>query len=384
MSKKHQCPRCLQNFSSLQRVKSHLSRKMQCEIINPDYNSDDLGVTLNFPAGSCRKAITIHEKLPKQACKLPKNSKKSQKNPKKPADFTKSPSDFTLTKKNIQKNNRLSTNPNSGKINNFLSVDNSENEVADHKHTKHNLTKRKKYRCEYCGFRFTRKDNMKAHQRKSCRVLVKGENFIESSPPPSPSPPEPARSLPQEKKTPQHLALEAKVEMLEKQIAQLMDKPNVINNQNILQVVCVGNNDNYLDMLTEQWGFDKALGFIRDCALSNVSGDCKLIEKIYLDDDQTTIRYVDRSKTKIEYFNERREKVIDNKGLQLGKKLANNLQNSYLKGVNYLINNNLENKVCTNKFLEDYDLQTWNQHIYELSDTRYQKRIVNQLNIPHN
>ena len=64
------------------------------------------------------------------------------------------------------------------------------------------------------------------------------------------------------------------------------------------------------------------------------------------------------------------------------KKLANNLQNSYLKGVNYLITKNLEMHGCPNKFLEEYDLQIWNQHIYDLSDIRYHKKIVNQLEIP--
>jgi hypothetical protein len=40
--------------------------------------------------------------------------------------------------------------------------------------------------------------------------------------------------------------------------------------------------------------------------------------------------------------------------------------------------------MCPNKFLEDHDLQTWNQHIYELSDARYQIKIVNHLDIPRN
>ena len=32
-------------------------------------------------------------------------------------------------------------------------------------------------------------------------------------------------------------------------------------------------------MLTEKWkSFDKALEYIKDCALSNLSGDCQLIK----------------------------------------------------------------------------------------------------------
>jgi hypothetical protein len=36
-----------------------------------------------------------------------------------------------------------------------------------------------------------------------------------------------------------------------------------------------------------------------------------------------------------------------------------------------------------NKLLDDYDLQTWNAHIYELSDCKYQKKLVGQLDIPN-
>ena len=54
----------------------------------------------------------------------------------------------------------------------------------------------------------------------------------------------------------------------------------------------------------------------------------------------------------------------------------------YLKGINYLVTKNLDDHKCPNKFLEDYDLQTWNQHIYNLSDFSYQKKIINNLDIP--
>ena len=176
--------------------------------------------------------------------------------------------------------------------------------------------------------------------------------------------------------------IEQQVQILKNKVNQLTDKP-LINNQNILQVVCVGQKDNYLDMLTQEYNdFDRALEFIKDCALSSLSGDCKLIEKIYLNQGpQLNLYFVDKNRTKIEYYNENKELVRDTKEL-FGRKLANNLQNSYLKGVNHLITDNLENKRCPNKFLEDYDLQMWNQHIFDLSDLHYQKKIINRLNIP--
>ena len=191
------------------------------------------------------------------------------------------------------------------------------------------------------------------------------------------------------------VGLPQKIQKMEEQIIQnkteiqnlkyeVKEKSTINNINNNLNIVCVGSNDNYFDMLIQQWNnFDKALEYIKDCALSNLTGDCKLIEKIYFDKDDkpNNIYYTDKSRTKIEYFNEKREKIIDKKE-SFGRKLANNLQNSYLKGVNYLLNKNLDNRLCPNKFLEEYDIQLWNHHIYNLSDSHYQKKIINNLNIP--
>ena len=249
------------------------------------------------------------------------------------------------------------------------------------------------YVCQYCNQCFTRKDSLVKHiEKKRCKWLKIGSVNIEQL----------KNTLDQigdfyqgriTLKKPISIKVQkssdneerpvtkSDLDRLEQQIAELKGKPtNVVNNN--LQIVCVGNNDNYLDMLTDQWeSFDKALEYIKDCALSQLSGDCKLVEKIYLSNDKKSIRYTDKSRTKIEYLNEKKELVRDTKEL-FGKKIANNLQNSYLKGVNYLLNNTLNNRLCPNKFLEEYDIQTWNQHIYDLCDHHYQKKIVNHLDIP--
>jgi hypothetical protein len=66
---------------------------------------------------------------------------------------------------------------------------------------------------------------------------------------------------------------------------------------------------------------------------------------------------------------------------QFVNKLANNLQNSYFKAINHMIKDNLENNQCLNKFLEEYDIQTRNHHIYDLSSPNYRKKFNNQLQI---
>jgi ribosomal protein L37AE/L43A len=315
MNRKHQCPRCFQSFSSLQRLDSHLHRKIKCEKIN----IDNLGVQLQVEKKTpTRDGLNLIKDI-----SFSKSKKHSQE----------------LEKEYIP-------------------------ETFD-------FSAEKRYECEHCGIRFTRRDNMISHQNRSCKVFKQLNPLTVITQP----------------KTVQPNPLENKVSMLEEKLAKLTetvaDKPNIINNisnQNILQFVCVGQNDNYLDMLTEHLGFNKALDFIKECALSNILGDCKLIEKIYFTNANPSIRYADQSRTNIEYFDENRNSVIDNKGLKLGKRLANNLQNSYLKGVNHLIKVDSHDPIQS---LAEYDLHMWNHHIYELSDSRYQKKIINQLNIPY-
>lgn len=135
-------------------------------------------------------------------------------------------------------------------------------------------------------------------------------------------------------------------------------------------------------MLTDRMGnFDQAIDYITDCALSDLTGDCKLIEKIYRNHNDEVGFTIDQKNTKIYYQNERNESISETKE-SFGRKLANNLQNSYLKGINYLINKNLDQRIDPNKFLDQYDLMSWNEHIYHLSDSNHQRKIINQLSIP--
>jgi len=167
-------------------------------------------------------------------------------------------------------------------------------------------------------------------------------------------------------------------EKLEAKYTELKEMP-----KQIVQVVCVGGNQNYLDMLTDQMGdYNQALSFIKDCALSNLSGDCKLLQKIYFDRGQPSMNFLDNTRNRVEYMDDKREKVVDYNGQKLGKILAGNLQNSYLKGVNYLINQSLTDQMIAEKFLDEHDVQSWNNHIYELSDHTYQKKMISSLNLP--
>jgi uncharacterized C2H2 Zn-finger protein len=111
------------------------------------------------------------------------------------------------------------------------------------------------------------------------------------------------------------------IQLIDKRVTELKDKPSTNITNQILQVVSISSTDNYLDMLTERWSsFDRALEYIKDCALSNLTGDCKLIEKIYFNQNESQlqsslipIRAVDKNRTKIEYFNDKKKKFKNQK-----------------------------------------------------------------------
>jgi hypothetical protein len=179
--------------------------------------------------------------------------------------------------------------------------------------------------------------------------------------------------------------LEANNEQLKSELKEQIShelknkQPSQINQ--ILNVICVTNHDNYLEMLTNQMGnFDQAIEYIKDCALSDLVGDCKLIEKIYTNQNHELSFSINQKNSDVTYQNEQQQLVTENKDT-FGRKLANNLQNSYLKGINYLINWTLDHKIDPNKFLADYDVMMWNRHIYQLSDYQHQRKMINQLKI---
>ena len=68
--------------------------------------------------------------------------------------------------------------------------------------------------------------------------------------------------------------------------------------------------------------------------------------------EHPAIFYLDQQKKKLAYKDKNGNNQLDKDGL-VARKLASNLQNGYLHGVNYLITKNLEEKRCPYKFLGD-------------------------------
>jgi hypothetical protein len=231
--------------------------------------------------------------------------------------------------------------------------------------------------CDICHKNFTRVDNMKRHQ-ETVHKSVNSEPIVSNLL----SKITELQSELREKNEQLELKMEKRDEQLQSELHSLKDRlpKNIINNQ-ILNVICVTNQDNYLDMLTNTMGnFDQAIEYIKDCALSDLAGDCKLIEKIYTNQNHELSFTLNPKQSRVTYHNDQHEKITESKEV-FGRKLANNLQNSYLKGINYLINDTLDSKRNPNHLLEDHDLLAWNQHIYQLSDYQHQRKLLSQLHL---
>jgi hypothetical protein len=232
--------------------------------------------------------------------------------------------------------------------------------LVRHMNTVHGTqdTGTRRFACQLCDRSYTRKYDMERHQQSVHNITT------------SVAPPAIIKSKSHE---------EFETQVIQ-EIATLRDKidkqATTPTNTNVLQIVCVTPTDNYLDLLTASMGdFNQAIEYIKECALSDLSGDCKLIEKVYIKGVQ------DVEKSSVTYINEKRERVTEKK-LVFVRKIANNLQNSYLKGINFLIKQNLERHGDPNKFLDSFDLMEWNAHIFRLSESPYQTQLSKQLEFP--
>jgi hypothetical protein len=182
-------------------------------------------------------------------------------------------------------------------------------------------------------------------------------------------------------------------ELKDQLIGQIGGQPSLTNNQN-LSIVCVGSNDNLLDILTASEGLPKALTFVKSCALARLAGDCRILESVYkLDTSQAAIMYVNKSKTKFVYYDERQRRTVESNIAVMAKKLVGILQRSYLKGMQSfqtdILGNDKDPDLSISQQIRDqlpkldpYDIQIWNSHVHDLADEKYQKKILKSLKIP--
>ncbi len=164
--------------------------------------------------------------------------------------------------------------------------------------------------------------------------------------------------------------------------------PMMVNNNQNLNILCLGKNDNLLDMLSSTEGLENALTYMKDCVLAQLAGDCRILERAYkLNTEQAAIMYANKSKTKYRYYDERRRLTTEGNASVMAKKIAGILQRSYLKGMEGFKTDLLgetrqgETEERTPE-LEAYDIHLWNEHVQRLADEKYQKKVLKSLKIP--
>lgn len=234
------------------------------------------------------------------------------------------------------------------------------------------------YNCRYCGRIFSRNDALNRHLDNNCPIL-KNQHFLNQF--------EKIMKDSVEhvvKNSMEQIKEEMKDEMKE-QVKAIMKNQiqNVVNNNvtNNLNVLCVRPNDSYLDILTQREGVDRAIEFIRGCALSGPNGDTKLLEKVYLNDQSSprlTFTFRDLKRGRVDYIGEAGCLVIDVDGRRLSQILCNNIQKVYGDALDYLTKEpeNEPNRKFSYKYLSQYDIEIWNNHINNLSNEKVQKKFM--------
>lgn len=150
-------------------------------------------------------------------------------------------------------------------------------------------------------------------------------------------------------------------------------KPPNINNLNMS--IHINSKSDYLDMLSDRMGPQKALEFIKDCGLSGISGDVKLLMKVYydgIDVKELPIRFHDTKRLKLSYLGDNGVIIKEHNGEGLSNKLGINIQNTYLHGAKELNDKDP---------LPQYDMEQWIIHTSNLNDPFTRKKILRQLMI---
>ena len=250
--------------------------------------------------------------------------------------------------------------------------------------------------CEFCEYVFTRNSSLKTHiEDKRCPILKQRERerilnlekIVESLKKNESnrlqSLEETLISLKNEVSELKNQA-QSEVKITEKNTEDINSIRNLAPVTNNLQVMCVNSNDNFLDILTMRSNVQEALTFIKDCALSRLAGDCRLLEKVYFSTPgaRPPIMTMNQARTRFVYYNEKNQKVLETNPKVLARTLADCLQRTYLKGINLFRSDVSDPDSSKVNHLESYDVEDWNEHIHDLSDEKYQKKILDRLKIP--
>ena len=262
--------------------------------------------------------------------------------------------------------------------------------------------------CRYCGGEFTRSDNLARHTTlclasnpvkkrkikmfwktlaKKDEVIASQDNTIKQLVNIVRGVAEDVKDLKKDAQLSKQLVVDMK--KIAEDVDDLKKNPSVINNN--LQIICVTGKDNYLQKITDIMGDEyAALKYIVNCAIGGIDGDCKLIEKNYakgapLPGSSSEVVIVpsitvSKSKSEVVYYDENKNKVTTSI-VSFAYTIAENLMTCYLKTLAQLTNGTLNNRQCPNKFMEEYNLQLMQEHVYELIKPINKRKVIDKLDL---
>ncbi len=165
---------------------------------------------------------------------------------------------------------------------------------------------------------------------------------------------------------------------------------------------CLTSKDNLLFELADQISMPNALKYVRDSALNQLLGDCRLLQRIYTNVYRPAIMHTEPKRVQYLYYNENNDLVSEINRQALAKKLSENLQRTYVSARDILIRNVC---VCRDDSdsdsdsececececrrdgyltpLDETDLQIWDEHINKLKKKKYQRQLLDSLEVPH-
>lgn len=159
--------------------------------------------------------------------------------------------------------------------------------------------------------------------------------------------------------------------------------PDVMNNTQ--NTICFGVDDNLLDILAYFEGLPKALEYLKECVFKPLSGDYRILEKVYkFDTDKAAIMYTNKSKTEYVYYDEYHSRILETDFKIIAKKLADILHRSYMKGIDILVKGSKsipQNIMYQLPKLTQDDIKMWNEHLDDLKDETYQTKLLTSLMI---
>jgi hypothetical protein len=175
----------------------------------------------------------------------------------------------------------------------------------------------------------------------------------------------------------------------------------VIPNTSNPNAMYLGSKDNILDVLVAKKGIFRAIKMVKKATIEGLYGACAILQDEHLlEAERPLIMHPGKSLDTYVYYDGNNQRVVETSSVIMGQKLADFVRKTYVKGLHCLKKNIMGmektgegqpykkemsklRQVDLREFeLDTYDIEYWMVSIHELSDERYQKKLLKGIKIP--